>query len=100
MRFKISFLCVAMAAIMDWLPAQATININVEAVQKSVVFLYAADAQGAVDKNRPIGTGFLVGIPLKSDPKHRMPFLSRRGIWLIPLGRSVALPILASSTFA
>jgi len=51
------------------LPTQATININVDAVQKSVVFLYAADAQGAVDRNRPIGTGFLVGIPLKSDAK-------------------------------
>jgi hypothetical protein len=49
--------------------ADATININVDAVQKSVVFLYAADAQGEVDENRPIGTGFLVGIPLKSDPK-------------------------------
>jgi hypothetical protein len=68
-RFKISLLCVAMATIMDWLPAQATININVEAVQKSVVFLYAARPDGIVDKNKPIGTGFLVGIPIKSDPK-------------------------------
>jgi hypothetical protein len=66
-RFKISLLFVAMATIMDWLPAQATININVEAVQKSVVFLYAARADGSVDKNKPIGTGFLVGIPIKSD---------------------------------
>jgi hypothetical protein len=74
-RFKISLLCVAMATIMDWLPAQATININVEAVQKSVVFLYATDAQGIVDKNRPIGTGFLVGIPLKSDPTRLYPVL-------------------------
>ena len=48
----------------------ATINIDTNVVQKSVVFLYAADAQGEVDKNKPVGTGFLIAIPLKSDPKH------------------------------
>jgi hypothetical protein len=70
MRFTISFFFTILAIILNLsLPTQATININVDAVQKSVVFLYAADAQGAVDRNRPIGTGFLVGIPLKSDPK-------------------------------
>lgn len=51
-------------------PLWASININVDAVQKTVVFLYSADANGAVDKTRPMGTGFLVFIPLKSDPKH------------------------------
>jgi hypothetical protein len=48
--------------------AQASININVDAVQKSVVFLYAADASGAVDSNKPIGTAFFVAIPLKAGP--------------------------------
>ncbi len=47
----------------------ASININVEAVQKSVAFLYAADSHGDVDKTKPIGTGFFVEIPLKSDPQ-------------------------------
>jgi len=71
MRLRTSLFCATLAVIWDFcLPAQATININVDAVQKSVVFLYAADAQGGVDRNRPIGTGFLVGIPLKTDPKH------------------------------
>jgi hypothetical protein len=52
-------------------PGSASININVDAVQKTVVFLYAATASGdAVDSNHPIGTGFFVEIPLKSDPKH------------------------------
>src|ERR1039458_1614001 len=51
-------------------PLLASININVDAVQKSILLLYAADPNGAVDKTRPIGTGFLVFIPLKSDPKH------------------------------
>ena len=70
MRWMTSLFGTALAVIFGFcLAAQATININVDAVQKSVVFLYAADAQGAVDRNRPIGTGFLVGIPLKSDPK-------------------------------
>lgn len=70
MRLGTSLFCATLAVVWSsCLPAQATININVDAVQKSVVFLYAADAQGAVDRNRPIGTGFLVGIPLKSDAK-------------------------------
>ena len=69
MRFLILWLW-ALVCFLDFCgPAQATININVDAVQKSVVFLYAADAQGVVEKTRPIGTGFLVGIPLKSDAK-------------------------------
>jgi len=51
------------------MPASASININVQAVQKTVVFLYAANATGGVNKNGPLGTGFLVEVPLKSDPK-------------------------------
>ena len=47
----------------------ASINVNVDAVQKSVVFLFAADSHGDVDKTKPIGTGFFVEIPFKSDPK-------------------------------
>jgi len=47
----------------------------VEAVQKAVVFLYAADASGAVDKNKPIGTGFLISIPTNADPKRIYPVL-------------------------
>jgi len=47
-------------------PARATINIDVNGVQKAVVFLYATMANGEVDKSRPVGTGFLVGVPLKS----------------------------------
>jgi hypothetical protein len=59
------------ACLLVFSSAQASININVEAVEKTVVFLYAADPGGtAVDSNRPIGTAFFVAIPLKSDP-HR-----------------------------
>jgi hypothetical protein len=70
MRRSILLFKLALAAILSLCAsADATININVDAVQKSVVFLYAADAQGDVDESSPIGTGFLVGIPLVSDPK-------------------------------
>lgn len=60
------------AVLLLWVSsAQASINIDVIAVEKTVVFLYAADATGmAVDSNKPIGTAFFVEIPLKSDP-HR-----------------------------
>ena len=62
---------IAIMIVSVWIcsPLWASININVDAVQKTVVFLYAADANGAVDRTKPRGTGFLVGIPLKSDPK-------------------------------
>lgn len=44
----------------------AAANLNVEYVQKSVVFLYAADASG--NPGEPVGTGFIVQVPLMSDP--------------------------------
>jgi hypothetical protein len=69
MRLTNLLVFMVVAASMVCPPLQASININVDAVQKSVAFLYAADASGAVDKTKPIGTGFLVGIPLKADPK-------------------------------
>src|ERR1041385_6378492 len=42
-------------------------NINIEYVQKSVVFLYGPDAAG--NAAMPLGTGFIVQVPLKSNPK-------------------------------
>jgi hypothetical protein len=57
------------------LELNASININVDAVQKSVVFLYAAGATGDVDASRPIGTGFWVQVPVRSDPKRAYQFL-------------------------
>jgi hypothetical protein len=59
---------IALAFVEMCSPLRASININVKVVEKTVVFLYSADATGAVDKNKPLGTGFLVGIPLQSDP--------------------------------
>jgi hypothetical protein len=49
---------------------QAALNVNIEAVQQSVVFLYGADRSGDVDPKKELGTGFFVRIPLRSDPKH------------------------------
>ena len=57
--------CALTALAIFWSPAQATININVDAVQKTVVFIYGAAANGAVDRNKPMGTGFLVAVPIK-----------------------------------
>lgn len=44
----------------------ATSNIDVRRVQKSVVFLYAANTAGEVDKTKPLGTGFIVELPTKN----------------------------------
>jgi hypothetical protein len=67
--------------------AQASININVDAVERSVVFLYAADATGAVDSNKPIGTAFFVEIPLISD--------SKRGYRVLVTARHMVDPVWA-----
>jgi hypothetical protein len=58
---------VAASAVFGASCAWATINIDVQGIQKAVVFLYAANAAGEVDKLHPIGTGFLVGMPTKTD---------------------------------
>lgn len=42
-------------------------NIDVWRVQKSVIFLYSANAAGEVDKTKPLGTGFIVEFPEKDD---------------------------------
>jgi hypothetical protein len=47
--------------------SHAGININVDYVRKSVVFLYGADAAG--NPGAPLGTGFIVQIPLISRPE-------------------------------
>jgi hypothetical protein len=46
----------------------AQVFVGYEPVRKSVVFLYGADAAGEVDKSATLATGFIVGIPLKSQP--------------------------------
>lgn len=50
-------------------PTRAALNINIEAVQQAVVFLYGADSSGNVDLKKELGTGFFVRVPLTSDPK-------------------------------
>jgi hypothetical protein len=55
--------------------SNAAININTDTVQKSVVFLYSSDPTGAVDKSKPVGTGFIVQVPLISDPSRSYTFL-------------------------
>jgi len=48
----------------------ATQNINAKLLSKSVVYLYRGDEKGEVYADQLLGTGFLVSVPLVSDPKH------------------------------
>jgi hypothetical protein len=49
----------------------ARINIDTESVYKDVAFIYAADSSGqSANPSAPLGTGFFVQVPLKSDPAH------------------------------
>lgn len=59
-RTKVLGICLAIALL---LPTTCFGEINMEAVRRSVVFLYAADASGQIV---PAGTGFIVEIPSKS----------------------------------
>jgi hypothetical protein len=43
----------------------ADINIDSDTVKKAVVFIYSADANGDVAKDKPAGTGFMIFTPIK-----------------------------------
>jgi hypothetical protein len=81
-QMKVMFCAVLLiAAIVLPSSARATININVDAIQKAVVFLYAATQTGEVDKSRPIGTGFLIGMPSKDGTKTFRALVSARHLF-------------------
>ena len=44
-------------------PLSAANKVDIRRVQKSVVFLYAGNGIGEVDKTKPLGTGFIVELP-------------------------------------
>jgi hypothetical protein len=69
------FICGVLLCFAGALSAQASINIDVDGVQKAVVFLYGATANGEVDKQRPLGTGFFVGVPIKNNSSKVYPVL-------------------------
>jgi hypothetical protein len=50
------------------LSASASLTINAEAVKKSAVFIYPADANGLVEATKPLGTGFFVFVPYAGRP--------------------------------
>jgi len=56
--------------------------VNLDYVRKSVVFLFRADAKGHTES--PVGTGFVVTVPLKTDPT--------RGYKLLVTARHIADP--------
>lgn len=47
---------------------RAALNINTSAVKRSVVFLYGQARDGASHPRQPEATGFLVGVPLRTNP--------------------------------
>src|SRR5712691_6166648 len=80
MQRTIHFVALLIGTLAPFAPA-ASLPINTEVVQKSVVFLYyPRDNQG----NSEAGTGFFVEIPLKNDPGH--------GHWAIVTARHLVDP--------
>jgi hypothetical protein len=75
MRKYLGMLAAYLVLVFNIRGTSASININVEAVQKSVIFLYGSDSTGSVDSSRPLGTGFIVQVPSLSDPKRSYTFM-------------------------
>lgn len=67
---KVAFRSVlfVLATVVLSLPIQATQNINTQFLKKTIVYLYRGDTSGHPDPGLPLGTGFLVRIPLITDP--------------------------------
>lgn len=63
------------------LSAQVSYNVNYDIIRNSVVFIHLVDSSGIV---RDSGTGFLLSIPTKSDPK--------KGYLLLVTARHIADP--------
>jgi hypothetical protein len=48
--------------------AQDGMPVKFDLIKRSIVFLYGALPSGEVNPTQPLATGFLVGVPLKSNP--------------------------------
>src|SRR5258708_26927223 len=59
---------------------RAALPINTDVVKKAVVFMYPARADGDPDKDHPIGTGFLVGVPKKDSSEGYLFLVTARHI--------------------
>ncbi|MFZ0978725.1 MAG: hypothetical protein WAN23_04905 [Candidatus Acidiferrales bacterium] len=68
------FILLALLLVAPRLSAQ-TATLDTADVQKDIVFLYAASADGTVDKNHPLGTGFFLSVPRLGDPSMSYVFL-------------------------
>jgi hypothetical protein len=62
----------------------ASVVIDVDTIKESVVFIYQANPDGAVETSQPRGTGFLVSIPLIKE--------SARGYLLLVTARHILKP--------
>ena len=59
---------VFVAFVVSSLPMRATQNINTQNLEKTIVYLYRGDAMGHPDPGQPLATGFLISVPLLTDP--------------------------------
>ena len=71
--------------------ANAT-SILADNVRKMVVFIYPADASGEADKKNPLGTGFLIAVPLKGTPNPMGKEAPIRGELLLVTARHIFDP--------
>jgi hypothetical protein len=68
---KLACLLLSLVFSMSGSLARAETTLNAETVKKMVVFLFPAFPDGTVDKEHPLGTGFLIAIPFKGAPQTR-----------------------------
>lgn len=66
-------------------PVHAATNLDTRAVSRSIVFIYAARPDNKVDKTHPMGTGFLVFVPIQGS--------TDRGYVLLVTARHIFNPV-------
>src|SRR5664280_321525 len=81
--------CALVCLLLSLVCHAGTMPINTNVVGKSVVFLYT-------EQNAPVGTGFLVAIPLKNDPgKMKVAIITARHVvdpqWACGTGQNPAV---------
>jgi hypothetical protein len=67
-------------AVPSFAPLHAELNINTDAIKKSVVFLYDVDSNGGFNPALELGTGFLVRVNIKGSSKAYMLLVTARHV--------------------
>jgi len=73
-------------------PLRVSAGILADNVKRMVVFIYSADATGEADKRKPLGTGFLITVPVRGTPNPMAGEANVQGVMLLITARHILDP--------